>query len=111
MIVLLDYTVKKEAFSIESLSGVTDIHAHMSQDHGRSGNAQHAENDFRSKNCMNNELVFKGHPVRNDMVSHVFPEIQFSDRACNPCDTTCNYDIIEQENQSHDSIGPVSTLM
>lgn len=46
--------------------------------------------------CVNGVLMNKGIPVKTEMISHVLPEIKFvDDKACNPCDKTCKFDILE----------------
>jgi hypothetical protein len=46
--------------------------------------------------CDNGVLMHKGIPVNPEMTSHIYPEIQFpNDKACNPCDKTCDFTIIE----------------
>jgi len=49
--------------------------------------------------CENGVLMHKGIPVNSEMASHVYPEIQFSNKPCNPCDETCEFTIIETDRQ------------
>ena len=45
--------------------------------------------------CVNGVLMNKGVRVKTEMISHVLPEIKFTDSPCNPCDKTCKFDILE----------------
>jgi hypothetical protein len=50
--------------------------------------------------CKNGVLMHKGIPVKTEMISHVYPEIKFpNDKACNPCDETCEFSIIENDRE------------
>lgn len=60
-----------------------------------------AKQSFREQNCKNGELVHKNLPVKTEMAGHVFPELQFEGKTCNPCSTTCDFSIIE-EKMSHE---------
>jgi len=60
-----------------------------------------AKQSFREQNCKNGELMHKNIPVKTEMVGHVFPELQFDGKSCNPCSATCNFSIIE-EKMSHE---------
>jgi len=51
---------------------------------------------FKTQNCKNGKLVYKNMDVKTDMAAHVFPEIQYKTNSCNPCEDTCQYDILEE---------------
>ena len=80
------------------------------QDNNESNNAINSEEYFRKTNCIGNELLYKGKEVKNDMVEHVFPEINFKNNICNPCDKKCDITIVEQEDQSTEQELGFSTL-
>jgi hypothetical protein len=80
------------------------------QDNNQSNNAFKSEENFRKTYCIGNELLYKGKEVKNDMVEHVFPEINFKNNICNPCDKKCNITIVEQEDQSTEDASGFSTL-
>jgi NAD-dependent dihydropyrimidine dehydrogenase PreA subunit len=60
------------------------------------------ENDlrkqFEKQYCENGVLKYKTMQVKPEMTEHIFPEIEYEDETlkCNPCDSTCNYKIIEE---------------
>jgi hypothetical protein len=69
------------------------------------------EEYFRKTKCSGNELLYKGKEVKNDMVEHIFPEINFKNNVCNPCDKNCEITILEQDSrQSKEQELGVSTL-
>jgi len=70
----------------------------------------HPDDTFRKNNCMDKELIYKGNEVKNDMIEHVFPEINFKDDVCNPCDKRCKFSILEQDSRSEEDVFGVSTL-
>jgi len=55
-----------------------------------------AKDQFIKEKCKNGVLMYKDFPVKTEMADHVYSEIEFPDKTkCNPCDRTCNYNIIE----------------
>lgn len=44
---------------------------------------------FRQDNCVKNELMYKNMNVKNDMIQHIYPEIEFKGKVCNPCLPSC----------------------
>jgi hypothetical protein len=56
-----------------------------------------AKQSFREQNCRNGELMHKNLPVKTEMTGHVFPEIAFESKPCNPCSETCDFSIIEEK--------------
>lgn len=50
---------------------------------------------FESQYCKNGSLYLKNVHVKLDQVQHVFPEVSYSGEPCNPCDSKCDYNIIE----------------
>jgi len=52
---------------------------------------------FIQQNCKNGVLIHKSMPVKTEMAEHVFPELSFPRGTCNPCDKTCDIDIIEEK--------------
>ena len=53
--------------------------------------------DFQNKYCQNNQLHYKEFLIRNDEAEHVFPEIQFKNGVCNPCDPNCQISFVKQK--------------
>lgn len=100
MIVFVHYTNPKENFFFYS----------QYDDEGESPNMHSAELNFRTNNCVHDELMRKGHKVKNEMVQHVFPEIYFRNDPCNPCDKYCKFDIVEEESAQGEEQINVSTL-
>jgi hypothetical protein len=52
---------------------------------------------FESQYCKNGKLQYKNSDVKTEIASHVFPEIEFKNDKCNPCNTECDYSIIEEK--------------
>jgi len=64
-----------------------------------------AKDEFIKEKCKNGVLMYKMMPVKNDMADHVYSEIKFnSDEKCNPCDRTCDYNIIEAKLKTQESL-------
>jgi hypothetical protein len=72
--------------------------------------ATHLDEEFRKNNCSNDELLYKGNYVKNDMIEHIFPEVKFKNNTCNPCNKKCEFNIIENENLFQEETLGVSTL-
>lgn len=51
------------------------------------------KDQFRKENCRGKELVHKNMSVKQDMVSHVFPNIKMNKGECNICDNGCDFSI------------------
>ena len=51
--------------------------------------------EFRNENCKNNVLMYKNKPVKNENAEHIFPELEFLNDFCNPCDENCGISIRE----------------
>lgn len=64
-----------------------------------------AKDAFIKEKCKNGVLMYKMMPVRNEMADHVYSEIKFiDDNKCNPCDSTCDYNIIEAKLKTQESL-------
>jgi hypothetical protein len=56
------------------------------------------EATFRKEKCnMENVVAYKDLVVKHPMVTYVYPELQFHDIPCNPCDSTCYFSITDQK--------------
>jgi hypothetical protein len=64
---------------------------------------------FKRENCVGGELKYKDMNVKNDMAEHVFSELTFNNRPCNPCNNTCKYSIIEGKLKTEEKMTPIST--
>ena len=51
---------------------------------------------FRKEHCENTELKFKEKKVHNENACHIFPELEFLNEPCNPCDKNCGITIHEK---------------
>jgi hypothetical protein len=69
-----------------------------------------SEEYFRKTNCFDNKLLYKGKEVKNDMVEHIYPEINFENNTCNPCDKKCDITILEEGDGSSEQEFGFSTL-
>jgi len=59
---------------------------------------------FKKQNCQNGSLIYKSLPVNPEMTSHIFPEINFKGKQCNPCDENCEYSIIEEKLKNEEDL-------
>ena len=59
---------------------------------------------FEKQYCKNNNLTYKNMDVKDDMIYHVFPEIEFKHNKCNPCDRNCEFSIIEEKLKKEDEL-------
>jgi hypothetical protein len=80
------------------------------EDDNQNDNALRSEEYFRKTNCSGNDLLYKGKEIKSDMIEHIYPEIKFKNKKCNPCDKYCEIDILEEDNQSKEQELGVSTL-
>jgi hypothetical protein len=49
--------------------------------------------EFKATHCDNGILRYKGAKVNLEMASLVFPQLKYKGKTCNPCDTSCEYNI------------------
>ena len=69
-----------------------------------------ARDTFIQSKCRDGVLMYKDFPVKSEMADHVYPEIQFNTKSrCNPCDTTCDYSIIEAKIDTETEMCPRSS--
>lgn len=59
--------------------------------------------EFRQENCKDNVLTFKNKKVKSENASHIFPELEFLNDFCNPCDEKCGISI-QEKLQNEESI-------
>ncbi len=52
---------------------------------------------FVKNNCDQGRLKHKSMNVKSEMAPHVFAELNYTDRNCNPCSSTCGFSIIEEK--------------
>ena len=52
--------------------------------------------EFREQNCDGEQLKYKDMDVKNEMIQHVFPEVEFEQEDCDVCKDTCEFSIIEE---------------
>jgi hypothetical protein len=54
-----------------------------------------AEAFFQKNNCNSRkQLLYRNIEVKHpEVVPHIFPEIEFDEKPCNPCDSTCSFSI------------------
>lgn len=90
----------------------------------RMTNQDGVKQEFRERNCKQNgrygtegksgyhdggQLVYKDMSVKSEYAEHVFPQLEFKDEPCNPCNESCNFSIIESKLNAEKSIIPIST--
>lgn len=62
--------------------------------------------EFREENCKNGSLEFKKNKVKNENASHIYPELEFLEEPCNPCDKYCGFTIREKLQNEESLIYP-----
>jgi hypothetical protein len=66
-----------------------------------------AKDEFIKEKCKNGVLMYKDFPVKSEMADHVYSEIKFNGKnKCNPCDRTCDYNIIEAKLETEKKLIP-----
>ncbi len=66
-----------------------------------------AKDEFIKEKCKNGVLMYKDMPVKTEMSDHVYSEISFKGkRKCNPCDRTCDYNIVEAKIKTETDLIP-----
>lgn len=69
-----------------------------------------AKDEFIKEKCKNGVLMYKELPVKTEMADHVYSEIKFNKSAkCNPCDRTCDYNIVEAKLKTQEALTPNSS--
>ena len=69
-----------------------------------------ARDTFIQEKCRDGVLMYKDFPVKSEMADHIYPEIQFNTKSrCNPCDTTCDYSIVEAKIDTETEMCPRSS--
>jgi len=62
--------------------------------------------EFRDQNCNKGVLKYKNMQVRDELASHIYPEIKFTDEYCNVCRPSCKFSIIEAKFEAETKIAP-----
>lgn len=62
--------------------------------------------DFREKHCENGVLKHKTNKVHNENAEHIFPELEFLEEPCNPCNDSCGFTIREQLKLQEEMVYP-----
>lgn len=65
--------------------------------------------EFRKQYCDDNQLKYKNMNVKTEMVEHVFPEIEFEHKECNPCSDKCKFSVIENRIKAENNIKPINS--
>jgi hypothetical protein len=66
-----------------------------------------AKDEFIKEKCKNGILMYKDFPVKSEMADHVYSEIKYNGKnKCNPCDRTCDYNIIEAKIETEKKLMP-----
>jgi len=76
------------------------VAAHMQNDH----KINDVKSYFKKQYCKKGELKYKNILVKNEMVTHIFPEVKFENGPCNPCLDTCKYSIIEEKMKTEEDL-------
>lgn len=66
-----------------------------------------AKDEFIKEKCKNGVLMYKDFPVKSEMADHVYSEIKYNGKnKCNPCDRTCDYNIVEAKLDTENKLVP-----
>jgi hypothetical protein len=66
-----------------------------------------AKDEFIKEKCKKGILMYKDFPVKSEMADHVYGEIKYNGKnKCNPCDRTCDYNIIEAKQETEKKLIP-----
>jgi uncharacterized Fe-S center protein len=66
-----------------------------------------AKDEFIKEKCKNGVLMYKDLPVKTEMADHIYSEIKFNKSVkCNPCDRTCDYNIVEAKMKTQEALTP-----
>lgn len=76
------------------------VSTHMQNDH----KINDVKSYFKTQYCKKGELKYKNILVKNEMVTHIFPEVNFENGPCNPCLDTCKYSIIEEKMKTEEDL-------
>ena len=63
---------------------------------------------FRKERCVNSRVQYKNQHLKNHLVTHVYPELDFVGGECNPCDPTCRF-IVHSKQSIEDKLKPLNT--
>jgi len=61
------------------------------------------------RNASDGKLMYKDMKVRSDYAEHVFPELEFKNGPCNPCNKSCDISIIESKLKTEIKMIPISS--
>lgn len=97
--------IEKEKVEDEQFINYNELYpdpvaAHMQNDH----KINDVKSYFKKQYCKKGELKYKNILVKNEMVTHVFPEVKFENGPCNPCLDTCKYSIIEEKMKTEEDL-------
>jgi hypothetical protein len=58
-----------------------------------------SESLFRKERCAKDtaKVHWKGETVKTNLIRYVYPELQYNDSECNPCDRTCHFTIQQKQ--------------
>ena len=81
----------------ESMSTITDVYPvkTLGKDEDEDAEGMNVINKFRQDNCKGTQITYKHEPVKPDTTGHIFPNLKFNHDKCNPCESGCDFSIIE----------------
>lgn len=59
---------------------------------------------FRKDKCHQSRVQYKNQNLNNNTITHVYPELQFREDVCNPCDRTCHFTIEKKQSIEKDLV-------
>jgi len=88
---------KKVSQLQENMSNLNEVYNISNKEEKEEVKEGFTVNDFRDENCSENQLLYKNMDVRNDMTTHIFPNVKYNNDECNVCDNTCDFSIVEDK--------------
>jgi len=97
----LDAVEKTSHFDSYMLNGYTYLEQFSNVD-----SEDELKSKFRQERCVNDRLEFKENHVKNENAPHIFPELEFLNEPCNPCDVNCGISLESKLTNEEELIRP-----
>ena len=62
---------------------------------------------FRKERCVQSKVQHKNQTLKNHLVTHIYPDLNFREGECNPCDETCHF-TIQKKQAIEDKLKPAT---
>ena len=86
--------IKKHGLSVESMTNSeTKIHQDTNIHQETKIQQESRKADFKNAHCKKGKLMKEVSNISMEDLASAFPEIEFPEQKCNPCDKACNFQI------------------